>query len=340
MINCSVLTPHVKELGKKLNIENETLLRGLFTAWKSNNPDKLDNEITEADLKELLKENSQIKGENISSKGSAFARKLTNIGNNLTVEYKGIVFRNAEHAYQTWKSGEFDEAAYKSTAFKPVGTKKVNTSTNYQTMVEILTAKLQQHPELIEGINQRGGLAYLASSTHTVIGDKYWESAGQNKFIEALIDAYNTVTASHLDVKTASNPDAIVTPIKPQQTQSSTEYTTNLDIISVNVSTPRAKLNASIDPNLIPERAKLIADTFYDICDAALEEKKDELRKKGDYMTIMEWESSVYGRAKGIKTIPVKELLRRLQNHFREAASINEEWQKIWDNFIPLLEDA
>ena len=54
MINCSVLTPHVKELGKKLNIENETLLRGLFTVWRTNNPDKLDNEITEAELKELL----------------------------------------------------------------------------------------------------------------------------------------------------------------------------------------------------------------------------------------------------------------------------------------------
>lgn len=128
--------------------------------------------------------------------------------------------------------------------------------------------------------------------------------------------------------------------VKQPKTSTSEEYSTNLDIISVNISTPRAKLNSSIDPNLIPERAKLIADTFYDICDAALEEKKAELREKGDYMTIMEWESSVYGRAKGIKTIPVKELLRRLQNHFREAASINEEWQKIWDNFIPLLEDA
>lgn len=334
MINCSVLTPHVRELSKKLNIENETLLRGLFTVWRSNNPDKLDSEITEEDLKELLKDNSQIKGENISSKGSAFARKLTNIGNNLTVEYKGTIFRNAEHAYQTWKSGEFDESAFKSTAFKPVGSKKVNKETNYQTMVEILTAKLQQHPELIEGITQRGGLAYLASSTHSVIGDAFWESSGQNKFIEALIDAYTIMSLQDKGTQISSNPNAIITPIKPQG------YSTNLDIVSVNINTPRAKLNASIDPNLIPERAKLIADTFYNICDAALEEKKKELREKGDYMTIMEWESSVYGRAKGIKTIPVKELLRRLQDHFRNAASINEEWQKIWDNFLPLLEDA
>ena len=115
---------------------------------------------------------------------------------------------------------------------------------------------------------------------------------------------------------------------------------TDLSIISVNTTTPRSKLNATMTPEIQERRAKLIADTFYDICDEALEEKKEELRKKGDFQTVAEWEASVYGRAKGIKTIPVKNLLRRLQDRFREAASINEEWQKIWDNFIPLLEDA
>jgi hypothetical protein len=43
--------------------------------------------------------NKKIKGENISSKGSPLARKLTNPGNDLTVQYKGRTFRNAEHAY-------------------------------------------------------------------------------------------------------------------------------------------------------------------------------------------------------------------------------------------------
>ena len=136
---------------------------------------------------------TEVKGENISSKGSEFAKKLTNPGNDLTVEYKGKTFRNAEHAYQTWKSGEFDQAAFESKAFKPVGKKAANKATNYQTMVEILTAKLQQHPELIEGINERGGLAYIEQSTHNVTGDKFWESAGQNKFIQALAEAYQLI---------------------------------------------------------------------------------------------------------------------------------------------------
>ena len=136
---------------------------------------------------------AQITGENISSSGSDFAKKLTNPGNNLTVEYKGTKFRNAEHAYQTWKSGTFDEVAYNSNSFKPIGSKPADRNTNYQTMVEILTAKLNQHPELISGITERGGVQYLLASTHNVVGDKYWESAGQNKFIEALADAYRNV---------------------------------------------------------------------------------------------------------------------------------------------------
>jgi hypothetical protein len=139
----------------------------------------------------------QIQGENIASNGSEFAKKLANPGNNLQVEYKGKTFRNAEHAYQTWKSGEFDEAAYNSNAFKPRGIKPVNKQTNYQTMVDILKAKLQQHPELIEGITQRGGEAYLKASTHQVTGDTYWESTGQNKFIEALTEAYNTINSDN-----------------------------------------------------------------------------------------------------------------------------------------------
>ena len=136
---------------------------------------------------------NKTKGENISSRGSEFAKKLTNPKNNLSVEYKGVVFRNAEHAYQTWKSGEFDQTAYNSKADKPRGSKRVNTAVNFDIMVEILTAKLQQHPELIKGINERGGLDYIRNSTHNVIGDKYWETSGQNKFIEALLQAAKNV---------------------------------------------------------------------------------------------------------------------------------------------------
>lgn len=155
-------------------------------------PDGKEVDIEEVFPETVEEETAGVKPENISSKGSSFAKKLTNPGNNLEVTYKGRKFRNAEHAYQTYKSGEFDQKAYNSTAFKPIGSKPANKNTNYQTMVDILKAKLEQHPELIEGINQRGGLAYIEQSTHNVTGDKFWESKGQNKFIEALADAYNS----------------------------------------------------------------------------------------------------------------------------------------------------
>jgi hypothetical protein len=60
-------------------------------------------------------------------------------------------------------------------------------------MIDILTEKLKQHPDLVQGITERGGLEYLQKSTHNVIGDKFWESTGQNKFIEALTQAYKNV---------------------------------------------------------------------------------------------------------------------------------------------------
>lgn len=157
-ITCIAPTKEIKELHRELNSKNSAV------------------------------QSIEVKGENISSKGSALARKLTNPGNNIQVEYKGRIYRNAEHAYQTWKSGEFDEVAYNSKAFKPVGRKPVNKATSFNTMVEILTAKLEQHPELIEEINAKGGLAYLQNSWHSVTGDQFWEKEGN--FIKALVEAY------------------------------------------------------------------------------------------------------------------------------------------------------
>ena len=157
--------------------------------------------------------------ENISSKGSEFAKKLTNPGNNLKVTYKGKEFRNAEHAYQTYKSGEFDQKAYNSNAFKPVGSKPANRNTNYQTMVDILKAKLEQHPKLIEGINKRGGLTYIKESTHNVTGDRFWESKGQNKFIEALAQAYKVTKLASIKMPDMSG---IVKPGEGKSTKGNT----------------------------------------------------------------------------------------------------------------------
>ena len=135
-------------------------------------------------------QNKEVKGENITSKGSEFAKKLTNVGNSVGLTYKGKEYVNSEHAYQTWKSGEFNQAGYNLKGGKVRGGKIGDT---LSIMTDILTEKLKQHPDLVQGINERGGLEYLQKSTHNVIGDKFWESTGQNKFIEALTQAYKNV---------------------------------------------------------------------------------------------------------------------------------------------------
>jgi hypothetical protein len=141
---------------------------------------------------------TEVKPENISSKGSEFAKKLTNVGNNVGLTYKGKSYVNSEHAYQTWKSGEFNQAGYNLKGGKVRGGKIGDT---FSIMTDILTEKLKQHPELVQGINERGGLAYIEQSTHNVIGDKFWESTGQNKFIEALAQAYKNIKFSNVSTE-------------------------------------------------------------------------------------------------------------------------------------------
>ena len=232
----------------------------------------------------------EIKGEVISSRGSEFAQKLTNPGNNLEVEYKGKKFRNAEHAYQTWKSGEFDEAAYNSTAFKPKGSKPVNKATNYNTMVEILMAKLQQHPELIQGIIERGGLEYLRKSTHEVTGDKYWESSGQNKFIEALSEAFSRVSQSE-NIQIEETPEfeeaeiqsSVVAPQPQAQPQVVPEAKPidedDFAAPALTALEEQKAVDLVFDPQVRRDRVNFIARLFSEKLDELLKKRVDEIDK-------------------------------------------------------------
>ena len=132
---------------------------------------------------------SQIKGENIASTSKGIAAALTNptelakqkgnLVNSYPVVYNGVTYKDAEAAYQA------NKAPY------------LANKTTGKLMVDIITAKLQQHPSLIKGIDAKGGLDWLRNSTHIVKGDNFWETgeSKENGFMRALIQAYKAVTA-------------------------------------------------------------------------------------------------------------------------------------------------
>jgi hypothetical protein len=129
-------------------------------------------------------------GVEISSNAKGLAAALTNptelakSKGNLTqsypVEFRGKTYKDAEAAYQ----------ALKSTATKDEGP-----NSTYNLMVDIIKAKLQQHPRLVSEITKQGGSAWILSSTHQPTKqNSVWETGGKNWFIKALNDAYLSTT--------------------------------------------------------------------------------------------------------------------------------------------------
>ncbi len=78
------------------------------------------------------------------------------------------------------------EAAYK--AFKTG-----DTPHDERVIVGVIAAKLQQHPELVAGIKERGGRAFLERCDHLVgVRGRRWEGRGvESRFIRFLIATYD-----------------------------------------------------------------------------------------------------------------------------------------------------
>lgn len=128
--------------------------------------------------------------ENISSNSKGLLGALTNptvlskqkgnIQNDYPVNFKGQTFADSEAAYQKFKTG--------------------NTEEDYKLMVDVITAKLQQHPRLVEETKKKGGLDWINSTRHS-ISESYdkksrWTGVGQKSlFIKALAEAYQNVTS-------------------------------------------------------------------------------------------------------------------------------------------------
>ena len=99
-------------------------------------------------------------------------------------------------AKKTW--GESVEAWYKSNNAKSKGIPEGTEGDAYdmKLMIGLITDKLKQYPNLVTQITERGGLAFLDKSTHTM-GTGRWSSKNpKNMFMNALKQAYRNVSTT------------------------------------------------------------------------------------------------------------------------------------------------
>ena len=103
---------------------------------------------------------------------------------------KGNVRRSYPVVDTTGRCWPDAEAAYK--AFKTGDTPR-----DERVMMRIIAAKLEQHPELIAGIVERGGVAFLERCHHLVgVRGSRWEGRGrESRFIRCLIKAFERCQA-------------------------------------------------------------------------------------------------------------------------------------------------
>jgi len=101
---------------------------------------------------------------------------------------KGNLTRSYPVVDKTGKCWPDSEAAYK--AFKTGDTPR-----DERVMMRIVAAKLEQHPELLERVRERGGVAFLERCDHLVgVRGSRWEGKGRDsRFIRCLIAAFERV---------------------------------------------------------------------------------------------------------------------------------------------------
>ena len=95
-----------------------------------------------------------------------------NLKHHYPVVFRGTKFVDAEHAYYAFKD-----------------------QNRYQLCTEIIIAKLEQYPFLIETIEESGGEKWIEQCSHHVYNkSKFWEGDGlKSGFIKCLLAAYRSI---------------------------------------------------------------------------------------------------------------------------------------------------
>ena len=140
------------------------------------------------------------------------AKSKGNITKSYPVNFNGKTYRDAEEAYQK---------------LKHLATKDSGPNSTYNLMVDIIKAKLEQHPSLVSEITKQGGSEWILSSVHQPTKQNtVWETGGKNWFIKALNEVYlsqikpvqkEQVKEPIVENKVQEKPVAVETPT-PKQT--------------------------------------------------------------------------------------------------------------------------
>jgi len=141
-----------------------------------------------------------VKGIEINSYQTGLGNSLTNVhyAKNGKSDFDIISSDKSLKLTQVAKSkwGSSVEAWYKSNNAQSKGIPEGVEGDKYDMnlMIGLITDKLTQYPNLVEQINQNGGLAFLQKSTHTM-GSGRWSSKNpKNMFMNSLIQAYKNVS--------------------------------------------------------------------------------------------------------------------------------------------------
>jgi hypothetical protein len=95
--------------------------------------------------------------------------------------FRGIKFADAEYAYKAFK---------------------IQAADRYQLCTEIIIAKLEQYPFLIETIKESGGEEWIKQCSHHVYNkSKFWEGDGlKSGFIKCLLAAYKDIKSRQVKI--------------------------------------------------------------------------------------------------------------------------------------------
>ena len=132
-----------------------------------------------------------VKELDIYSKGQGLEKLFSNLSPR-PFTYKGKNYRSVEHAYQTWKSSEFDSVAYNSKAIKPKASKKAKTDLNeegipfnYALMVDLIYKSIVQNPNMIN-ILRANNWFKNTNITHNRVKPNYWTESFPRAFKNAI----------------------------------------------------------------------------------------------------------------------------------------------------------